>query len=262
MLISASIVAFAAVFVAFTVVGSPGLGVGHFFYVPIGLLALATRAPIGAAGGVVAAALYALGIVLNPEIPPDEVLTLGTAIRLATYSGTGALLGWFASDNRRLVRELTLLAERDSLTGLPNTRAFESAIQRRLESGAPFALLIGDLATPGSGGDSDVEANDALLRLAAMLGRSLAPDDDLARVGADEFAVLATARSNPEAAKLAGRLENVLAAQGLQMTFGWAVHPHEGQNALSLYRAADERLYARKMIAAPLRTVTPVQAAS
>jgi hypothetical protein len=32
------------------------------------------------------------------------------------------------------------------------------------------------------------------------------------------------------------------------MTFGWSVFPHEGGNALSLYRAADERPYARKLI--------------
>ena len=32
------------------------------------------------------------------------------------------------------------------------------------------------------------------------------------------------------------------------MTFGWAVFPGDGENALSLYRAADERLYARKLV--------------
>ena len=34
-------------------------------------------------------------------------------------------------------------AERDVLTGLPNTRA--SAITKRLESGRPFALLLADM---------------------------------------------------------------------------------------------------------------------
>jgi len=33
------------------------------------------------------------------------------------------------------------------------------------------------------------------------------------------------------------------------------VHPQEGENALALYRAANERLYARKMMRSYLRPV-------
>jgi hypothetical protein len=32
------------------------------------------------------------------------------------------------------------------------------------------------------------------------------------------------------------------------MGFGWAVCPRDGDSALLLYRAADERLYAQKLI--------------
>ena len=51
-----------------------------------------------------------------------------------------------------------------------------------------------------------------------------------------------------ERGTFAARLERVLASQGSQITFGWAVFPSDGENALSLYRAADERLYARKLV--------------
>jgi hypothetical protein len=40
----------------------------------------------------------------------------------------------------------------------------------------------------------------------------------------------------------------VLSASGIAIAFGWSVFPQEGANALSLYRAADERLYARKLV--------------
>jgi hypothetical protein len=40
----------------------------------------------------------------------------------------------------------------------------------------------------------------------------------------------------------------LLARQGSPIMFGWAVFPQDGENALSLYRAADERLYARKLV--------------
>jgi diguanylate cyclase (GGDEF)-like protein len=253
-LVALAAVLLAIVSVAFAVVGVPGPGIGHFVYIPVALAALATGPVIGGATGVTAAALYALGVLVNPDVPPDEVVSVGMAIRLVTYTGTGALIGWFARDNRRLLGELRILAERDSLTGLPNTRAFEAAIHRRLEGGEPFALLVGDM-NPLKRADQDlaVDGNDVLLELAAALGKSLDPRDELARVGESEFAVLAAAASSADASRLVGRLERTLAVQGLGITFGWAIHPQEGRNALSLYRAADERLYARKMIAVPLR---------
>ena len=71
------------------------------------------------------------------------------------------------------------------------------------------------------------------------------------------IAALAALGSTQEAARLASRLESVLAGAGLGITFGWAVHPQDGLNALSLYRAADERLYARKYIRSPRRRQTP-----
>jgi diguanylate cyclase len=96
-----------------------------------------------------------------------------------------------------------------------------------------------------------------LRRLGAMLANALEPSDEIARVGGDEFAVLAALGSTQEAARLAARLEAVLAGSGIGITFGWAVHPQDGLNALSLYRAADERLYARKYIRSPRRRQTP-----
>ena len=251
LLVGSALVAYGVVFACFLVFEVPGLGLGHFFYVPVAMIALATGPVLGAVAGVLAAALYMLGVLLNPHIPSTEVLTLSTIIRLVTYTACGALIGWFAQDNRRLLERLQMLVERDALTGLPNTRAFEAAIQRRLETGGSFALLIGDLDRLREAHDvrGHLEGNDLLRRLADMLGRSLGPADEFARVGDDEFAVLATVAGSSDAARLCARLESTLAQRGLGMRFGWAVHPEEGRNALSLYRAADERLYARTLLA-------------
>jgi hypothetical protein len=56
------------------------------------------------------------------------------------------------------------------------------------------------------------------------------------------------ARTSDEASELSARLEWILSSQGTKATFGWAVHPQEGENALAVYRAASERLYARKVM--------------
>lgn len=247
--LGAAAVLYAAVFAAFALVPIDDFGIPHVFYVAIALVAVVTGPFWGAAAGAAAAALYCIGMIVHPIVPSAEILTSGTLVRLATYGCTGALIGWFARDNRRLVAELRILADRDSVTGLPNTRAFEAAIQRRLDADRPFALLIGDLrgvedATLGE----DVAANDALLRIGDVLGNAIGPGDDLARVGGRAFALLTSLGSAHEAARVAGRLEQTLAGHGLPTRFGWAVFPHEGANALSLYRAADERLYARKLV--------------
>jgi diguanylate cyclase (GGDEF)-like protein len=249
-------VAYAALFVAFVFAETPDLGLPHFFYLPIVLVAAVTRPSIGIAAGAVAAGLYCIGVLVHPVVPSAEVLTIGTLVRFIAFSGTGAVVGWFASDNRRLVDELRILAERDGATGLPNTRAFEAAIQRRLDGAEPFALLIGDMAALADlpEEDSSVAENDALLRLGEMLGSLIAPDDDVARVGGREFAVLSRLSSSVEASRFSAQLEHALAANGIAIRFGWSVFPQEGQNALSLYRAADERLYARKLVGDALRS--------
>jgi diguanylate cyclase (GGDEF)-like protein len=238
------------VFVAFLLWEQPGLGIGHFYYVAIALAALATGPRWGAVAGVAATVLYAVGVVLTPNIATSDVMTLSTVLRFTTFTSTGALIGWFARDNRRLVEQLRVLAERDFLTGLPNTRAFEAAINRRLGGRQPFSLLLGDMDGLKRINDEHghAEGNDALQRLAEMLGKALGPDDEVARVGGDEFAVLTASKSTEEAARFCARLEAALAGAGTALTFGWAVCPQEGENALSLYRIADERLYARKLI--------------
>jgi diguanylate cyclase (GGDEF)-like protein len=91
-------------------------------------------------------------------------------------------------------------------------------------------------------------ANDLLREIADNLSRSLEPGDEIARVGGDEFAVLTRTSTSEQASQLAGRLERVVQDQGGAITFGWSSFPQDGDNALSLYRAADERLYARKLV--------------
>jgi diguanylate cyclase (GGDEF)-like protein len=255
LLLTCSVATFPAVFVAFLLYERPGLGIAHFFYLSIAITAMATGPRIGAAAGLAATALYVSGVVLNSSIPSTEVLTGSTMIRCLTFVSIGALIGLFAKRNRLMVNELRILAERDVLTGLPNTRAFEAAITKRLEAGRPFALLLADMdaltelnqeAGPSAG-------NEALRQVADRLERSLGDEDQIARVGSDEFAVLASTGSLDDASELSARLEWVLSSQGTTATFGWAVHPQEGENGLALYRAASERLYARKVMRGYLR---------
>jgi diguanylate cyclase (GGDEF)-like protein len=251
LVISSSLAGFAITFAALVLFEVPGLGIPHFFYLPVAALALTGGVRRGVCAGLLASALFTVGVALNPAVPTEtQLLSLSTPIRILTYTSIGALVGWFAAHDRDLVTRLQLLAERDFLTGLPNTRAFEAAIARRLEEARPFALLLGDMDGLKTINDikGHAEGNDALRRLAEMLGGVLRPQDEVARVGGDEFAVITALTGGEEAAAAGARLESILEGQGVRITFGWSLYPAEGENALSLYRAADERLYARKLV--------------
>ena len=224
-----------------------GLGIGHFYYLAIALVALGYGPTWGAVAGGFATSLYTVGVLFNNAVPSSELLTLSTPIRLVNYVAIGALLGWFAAHYRDANAELQILAQRDLVTGLPNTRAFELAIDRRLAAAQPFALLVGDLDARRFDEDRD----EALRRVSQALTHALGADADVARVGGEEFAVLAPCDSIEQAAQLAAGLERNLCEAGSLVTFGWSAYPREGENALTLYRAADERLYARRVLREP-----------
>ena len=234
----------AAIYGAFLLYERPGLGIGHFYYLPILLAALATGPGLGALAGVGATGLYATGVLLNPAIASSEVLSASTAIRLVTFVAVGAVTGYFAAEGRRANAELTVLAERDAVTGLPNTRAFERAIGERLAGQQAFVLLVGALDTDSAPAESSSLVNLVAERLIC----ALEPEDDLARIGHQEFAVLASLPRGEDARRLAAHLERALVGSGVGVTFGWSTFPQDGDNALSLYRAAEERLYARRVI--------------
>ena len=237
---------YAVVTILFVFVERPGLGISNFYYLPIALVAFAGGPVLGAFAGILGVALYSTALFFNPHLP--QHFSAGQAsIRLVMFVGIGVLIGSFGMRNRRLVAELSQLADRDSVTGLPNTRAFQAAIDHRLDVGAEFVLLVGDvdeLRQINEGGRE--RGDDALRRLADRLVTAKRPEDDIARVGGDEFAILGSLEGE-EGLKLAISLEQHLAAGGDSVTFGWASYPHDGDNALALYRVADERLYARKV---------------
>ena len=234
------------IFVAFEV---PGLGLGHFFYIPVALLALAGGTRLGLLGGVVATALYTLAIVITPRLPTGDVLTAATVIRLVTYSSCGLLVGWFANEHRRHLGQLRELAERDFLTGILNTRMFDDALARRCSGGRPFLLLLADMDNLKLVNDTHghTAGNAELRRLANALAEAVGPDDELARVGGDEFAILTEAGVS-EAGRVSAELRAQLAAQDMHVTFGWAAAPEDAVSPLDLFRKADDRLYAAKLI--------------
>ena len=249
-LLVASATLYPLILVVFLVVERPGLGIGHFYYFPVAMIALASGPYWGVVAGMAATGCYTLGIILNPHLPSSDVLKSSTPIRFVTFTTIGALVGWYAHNNRQLSDRLRVAEERDFLTGLLNTRAFDAALAARAELGRPFGLILADMDCLRDVNDQEGHAvgNDLLRRAADILSRKLEYGDQLARVGGDEFGIITSTPGTDAVRALCGRLTAALHEHGLSMSFGWAVCPRDGDSALLLFRAADERLYAQKLI--------------
>lgn len=236
-----ALLVYAVVFVLLVEYGRPGLGISQGFYLAIVLIGLAGGPVSGAAAGVLATLLCAIagtvhGILLSALIEP-------LAIRLAAFTLAGLAVGYFARRGRRMLAEsLGVLdealrhARREAATGAITPAGIQARIAQRAEKQWPFAVLVAD-----TGPFSESALRDALRRLTAALG----DESDIGRVGENRLAVVTGSLTPEEARDIAFDLERTLGG----LTFGWAFHPHDGDEPLALVGAASERLQARRAAA-------------
>jgi diguanylate cyclase (GGDEF)-like protein len=255
-LLCLALAAYIGVFAAFWAFASPVLGVGAFFYIPICLCALATDELRGAVAGLIATGLYVLAVVLLPHQPATDLLTEMTAVRLITFVGVGALVGAFARRNRDLVRQLRELASKDFLTGIGNARVFDEQLARRCAAAGTFTLVLADIDNLKQVNDihGHSAGNAAIRRVAEGFNACTGGTDELARVGGDEFALL-TDLPHDEALQLCSRLSRMLAAEEIHVSFGATSYPADGTASVELFRKADDRLFAAKLVSRNRRTV-------
>jgi GGDEF domain-containing protein len=260
-MLGAGVTSFAITFAAYRVLERPELGLGHMYYVGIVLLAVAGGARVGAAAGLVATALYAVGIFHNPHIATATIPTVATAIRLLSYVLVGSLVGYYASRSRsslahaaELAEELRILARRDVVTGLPNQRGFQMAITELLERRDEFVLIVCQVPEAPAG----VGAIDWLLSVSDRLTYCV-PGGDVFRLSDHQFAVLAAGDERLEPRTLATRIEASL-HQFSHPAAGWSQYPADGTDALALFTAAGERMYARAVARGERPFVTPLRA--
>ena len=182
------------------------------------------------------------------------VATLGT---LAT---TGVLIAAARSRMANLVANLTDVARTDSLTELLNRRGFEEVFDTELErarrSDAVFSLVVGDVDRFKRVNDAlgHGAGDQALRRVADALRHTKRTFDSAARVGGEEFAILAPDTDEHGAYILAERtrieIEDAfrLAHVPLTVSFGIVTFPLHGQTADALLEAGDQALYAAKRL--------------
>ena len=186
------------------------------------------------------------------------------ALRIFANDAAAALV------SGRHLSELRFLADHDPLTRLLNRRAFvnrlDGEVARAKRYGRSFGLVIADL-------DDFKQLNDryghqvgdeALVAFANVLAESLRRPDDAFRIGGDEFAILLAEATDDDTRFVVSRVKTQLGMMaaggepwrdGLSASFGSASCPGDADDAQTLFRLADEALYAAKRSGAGLEFV-------
>ena len=137
------------------------------------------------------------------------------------------------------------MAELDPLTGVANRRGFDLALQRAAATGDTYALILIDLDDFKRVNDEQGHpAGDAVLQSVAVAAASVARQADcLARIGGDEFALVAPGAGPAGALRL---LRDLRAAVEPAATFAAALAPEDARTPEELVACADARLLAQK----------------
>lgn len=163
------------------------------------------------------------------------------------------------TQRKRQEEQIRRFALHDTLTNLPNRRAFDSMLERVLwttHGGATAAILVIDVDDFKLVNDSAGHSiGDQLLSdLAQALEKVLRPGDFIARLGGDEFVVLlqnvGTDRSLAIAERLRATAESLRFEHGgttLELSISIGLAPIDGSvDAKALLSRADSALYAAK----------------
>jgi diguanylate cyclase (GGDEF)-like protein/PAS domain S-box-containing protein len=149
-------------------------------------------------------------------------------------------------------RRIEALSHNDTLTGLPNRRLLLDRIEYALalskRESTPFALLYLNLDRfrPVNERLGQTMGDQLLIELAERLTATMRQVDTVARLGADEFVILAyqadMQRAEGAACRVLNALQQPFLIEGMNLTLnasiGIALHPADGSSPEDLLRAA------------------------
>ena len=178
-----------------------------------------------------------------------RALDMGYPARLVMFglavAGTTVAVQFLKGRLVRAELHQRTMAELDPLTGVANRRGFDLALERAAATGDPYALILIDLDDFKRVNDEQGHpAGDAVLQSVAMAAASVARQGDcLARIGGDEFALIAPDAGPMGVLRL---LHDLRESVEHAATYAAAVVPDDAGTPDGLVACADARLLAQK----------------
>jgi diguanylate cyclase (GGDEF)-like protein len=158
-----------------------------------------------------------------------------------------------ALEKMEMIRQLEERANKDSLTGLYNTRFFSEAILREIARAerqhSPLSLLLIDIDDFKKINDTHghIGGNDVLKNLAQIFQRAVRITDVLVRIGGDEFGVLLPGTDRSGAMHVAENIRSRVETAGTTVSIGLADYLR-GSGPEVLQIQADQALYRAKQL--------------
>jgi diguanylate cyclase (GGDEF)-like protein len=144
------------------------------------------------------------------------------------------------------------MAPEDPLTGLPNRRAFDRALDRGFEADERSSVLLIEVDHFKTINDTfgHTVGDEVLCAPAERVRSEIRASNTIARMGGDELAVVAPDATSVGAERLARALRAaatavrpVAGADPVSLMMSWAAFPEDGADRAAPLRVADRRLH-------------------
>jgi two-component system, cell cycle response regulator len=233
---------------------APAAYAAYYFWVVLAACYF-LRPAIAATHLALASAGYGVALLASDGV---AVPGLNWAVATGSLFVVGFLMTALRGQMERMLTELGQAARTDSLTGLANRRELEGRfageLERSTRGGRPLAIVVLDLDWFKEFNDrfGHAAGDHALVQLSEALRRATRTSDIVARLGGEEFAVLAPETDEDEGYQLAERLRAEVRAtfarqqEKMTVSCGVAAFPLHGITAGELLHSADRALYEAK----------------
>lgn len=168
---------------------------------------------------------------------------------------------------RRNLAEMTMMAMKDTLTSLNNTRAFNIQYQllRKLANRKKMRFAVGIVDLDGFKSVNDTlghsKGDEVLIEFAHVLKDATRTSDVVARMGGDEFAVILLGTDQSGAQEYDQRLRELFASSGLKRNYGvdfsmgMSIFNDLPENPDDATRQADRLMYKSKALGKSQTTI-------